>query len=554
MRANLKSVLEPGKLFKFDRKYVAHINSANCVNCGTCREICPGGAIEEKQREICRICPDCTDRPAMAVDEMKEFTTKQACTTGCPLGISPQGYIGLCRVDKPEKALEVIWRKNPLPSVCGRICHHPCEQLCKRGVLVDEPISIRATKRYLSDNVELQVEKYPKVYEEKIAVIGAGPAGLTAAHYLLLQGYDVTVFEESDTPGGMMYRAIPEFRLAREALLKDIRRLEDLGMDIQYGVSVDKAMAEKLVKEYDAVVVAAGRKSGRTLTCEGADKANIVTALDFLDGINNVDKVSAPFENVVVIGGGDVAMDCARAAKRLGAKNVTAYCMETGSDVPGHPWEIEEAEAEGVTLNPGFAPVAFPGKGKKVSAVTLCNCKSSRDADGRIRFDLDKETTTTVDADQVILAIGQIADPMWDVFDNNDKVYFAGDIRSPVCSVVDGMASGKAAAHAIDTKLQGRELKNPLDLRVLNAAPIEEKIYPALRLRVDRPGMPLQEPDVRVTNFEPVEGEYDPSVIKAEAWRCLRCGYMELDVNKCIGCGVCMESCPKGDAITMVAI
>ncbi|MBO4445700.1 MAG: FAD-dependent oxidoreductase [Clostridia bacterium] len=554
MAVNLKSVLDSGKYFRVNRNYVAHINSTNCVNCGTCREICPVGAIEEKQREICRICPDCTDRPAMTVDQMKEFTTKQACTTGCPLGISPQGYIGLVRADKPEKALEVIWKKNPLPSVCGRICHHPCEQVCKRGVLVDEPISIRATKRFLSDNVELRVEKYPKIYEEKIAVIGAGPAGLTAAHYLLLKGYNVTVFEESDTPGGMMYRAIPEFRLSRDAMLRDIRRLEDLGMEIRYGVSVDTAMADQLVKEYDAVVVAVGRKSGRKLSCEGADKGNIVTALDYLDGINNKNKKKSALENVVVIGGGDVAMDCARAAKRLGAKNVNAYCMETGDDVPGHPWEIEEAEAEGVTLHPGFAPVAFPGEGADVTAVTLCKCESSRGADGRIKFELDKDVTETVDANQVILAIGQVADSIWDAFDGNDKVYFAGDIRNPVCSVVDGMASGKAAAHEIDTKLQGRELKNPLNLRVLNAAPIEEKIYPALRLKVERPKMPLQEADARKTNFDPVEGDYDESVIKTEAWRCLRCGYMELDVDKCIGCGVCMESCPKGDAITMVAI
>lgn len=550
------------KTVTFQRTYVSHINPVNCVNCGTCRDYCPTGAIEEHQREICRICPDCTDRSAMSVDQMKEFTTKQACTTACPLGISPQGYIGLTRVGRTTQALEHIWRHNPLPSVCGRICHHPCEQDCKRGVLVDEPISIRGIKRYLSDNVELPVTPYPQVHEEKIAVIGAGPAGLTAAHYLLLMGYKVIVFEESDVPGGMMYRAIPEFRLARDAMFKDVENLQKMGMDIRYNSKVDAACMEDLLKEYDAVVVAAGRKQGRMLNCEGASKTDIVSALDYLDQINNKDKAGIAFDkkyykdhpNVVVVGGGDVAMDCARTAIRLGAKSVTAVCMETGEDVPGHAWEIADAEAEGATLEPGWAPVSFPGKGKAVSAITVCKCESSRDAAGKLHFKMDEGTQRTLDADQVILAIGQASEDFWSAYDNNDKVFFAGDIRSPICSVVDGMASGKAAAHTIDNKLQGRDLKDPLALRVLNAAPIAEKIYPATRLRIDRPEMPVQNEADRVRNFDEVEGSFAEDVVKAETWRCLRCGYQISDPKKCIGCGVCMEVCPKGDVITMVAV
>ena len=247
-------------------------------------------------------------------------------------------------------------------------------------------------------------------------------------------------------------------------------------------------------------------------------------------------------------------MDCARTAIRLGAKSVTAVCMETGDDVPGHPWEIAEANSEGVTLEPGWAPVSFPGDGEKVSAITVCKCESVRDASGKLNFHMEEAFQRTLGADQVILAIGQVSDDFWSAYDNNDKVIFAGDIRNRICSVVDSMASGKAAAHTVDNKLQGRELKNPLELRVLNAAPIDEKIYPATRLRIDRPDMPVQDEAKRVSNFEEVEGAFTEDVVTAETWRCLRCGYQISDPKKCIGCGVCMEVCPKGDVITMVAI
>ena len=216
----MKEVSASGNVMSFtiDRTAIAQIDPSKCVNCGTCRDICPTEAIEELQRTVCRLCPTCTDRPAMTMDENDNFSTAHACTTECPLGISPQGYVNLTRLGQYEDAYKLIWKKNPLPAVCGRICHHPCEQGCKRGTLVDEPIAIRGIKRFLSDHVDYIPPKYPRIYDEEIAVIGAGPAGLTAAHYLSLAGYRVTVFDSEPAAGGMLISGIPKFSLPRDVV------------------------------------------------------------------------------------------------------------------------------------------------------------------------------------------------------------------------------------------------------------------------------------------------------------------------------------------------
>lgn len=561
MTGNVKIVLGKDNEYMLSKKAVAKINPVNCVNCGTCREQCPVGAIEEQQREICRVCPECTSRSAMTIDEMKEFTTKQACTIACPLGISPQGYVNLTKAGKEEKAFQHIWDKNPLPSVCARICHHPCEQACKRGVLVDEPIAIRGIKRYLSDNVNYKAEKYPQIYDDTIAVIGAGPAGLTTAHYLLRQGYDVTVFEAESMPGGMLQRAIPEFRLSREAIKKDINRLQEAGMKIQFGERIGKVQAEKLMDEFDAVVVAAGASNSKMLKIDGYRKTGIFTALDFMEKVNNhlelrthpANLFDFAHANVVVIGGGNVAIDCARTAKRLGAVTVTAICMECGEHVPCHEWELQEAAEEGVVLMDGWAPVAFPGEDNEVKSIEICKTSSYKSSDGKITFQTDPAEKRILDADYVILAIGQAPDAFWTEFENNDKVFFAGDVRSNKCSVVDAMAAGKETARQVDIMLQGRETKNTLELRTINPAPIHEKIYPAARLKVERPEMPVISAEDRVNNFHEVETEYEKNVIEREVLRCLQCGYQKVDVNKCIGCGVCASVCPKGDVITLVS-
>ena len=541
---------------------VAHINSTNCVNCGTCREVCPTDAIHEMQRTVCRLCPTCTEKPSMTMEENDHFSAEKACTTECPLGIRPQGYVNLTRIGKYKEAFNLIWKKNPLPSVCGRICHHPCEQGCKRGNLVDEPIAIRGIKRFLSDNVEPEVYEYPIKYQEEIAIVGAGPAGLAAAHQLSLNGYRVTIFDEAPKVGGMLVKGIPQFRLPEDVVERDTSRLEKAGIKIKLNQKIGKTQIENLKKEYDAVLIAAGAPNSKELRIEGWRKEGVYTALQFMENIRGYEKISRhPGQNfkyqdadVIVIGGGNVALDCARSAVRLGARSVICTCLESGKDVPCHDWERKEAEEEGVTIMEGWAPQEFLGTHNALTGVRYNKVQNFQKENGRISFDTDASNVIQMQADYVIVAIGQGAEPLWKDYYQDRQIYFAGDVKDPVNSVVDAMASGQKAAVRIDEAFRRRKVRNNSAEHDVYLAPAMEKVFPANRLRIERPAMPVVPAAERVKNFDEVETEYSEEIILMETSRCLECGYEEVDPSRCIGCEACMRECPKGDAITMVPI
>ena len=543
-------------------KVTAYINPGKCINCGTCREACPADAIESQQRLICRTCPVCTDRPGMSPQQIDELTLTTACTTACPLGISPQGYIGLTRVGKYQEAWKHIWERNPLLSVCASVCHHPCEDSCKRGICVDVPINIRRIKKFLTENVDAPIVKYPRIYEDEIAVIGAGPAGLTAGHYLAMAGYGVTVYESSNEAGGMLVKGIPEFRLNRDVVKRDISRLQEAGLNIKLNQRISPRQIEEMRDTYDAIIIAAGTPVSKELQIRNYRLAGVMGAMTFMRQINHrmnpKHHLGQIFDfeggEAVIIGGGSVAMDVARTAVRVGASKVTCVCLESGDAIPAHPWELEEAKEEGIDLIEGYSPIEYTTKMfPKLSGVKFAKVLSmGKNEKGQFEVVRDENDTITLKADWVIEAIGQNSDMNWKAIEGND-IFFAGDIASNKCSVVDAMASGRNTAIAVDAALRGREVKNPMDTNILHTGDISEKIFPYNRIKNLRPAAPVADVDKRIHTFEDVEGTYTEEEVIQETKACLACGYQKVDPEKCLACGVCQRLCPKGDVITLVA-
>ncbi|MGI6560797.1 MAG: FAD-dependent oxidoreductase [Saccharofermentanales bacterium] len=528
-----------------DRKAIAQIDGYRCVNCGICEEYCPTGALKEYQKTVCHLCPDCTEIKSMSVNQMEELK-KESCTLACPVGISPQGYINLLKCGKIDEAYDLIWEKNPLPSVCGSICHHPCEDVCKRGTLVDSPIKIRALKRYLSENkLDDKVTPYPVIHQEEIAVIGGGPAGLTAAHVLAKRGYKVTVYEAAAEAGGMLLKGIPSFRLDKDIVRKEVKRLEESGIKFVFGAKVRPTDIEK---DYDKIIVATGNSISKGLPIANSVCKGVMNALDFMTKVNSGDQVTL-YGNVVVIGGGSVAMDTARTALRLGADKVTVICLECGSQIPAHPWEIEETQEEGIQIISGVAPLRFEAKDNApphclsnivYTTIENLDCKT-------ITYDPIGEEMV-LSADFAIIATGQRAEPQYITGDN---IILAGDIVNDTPSVIDAMGSGHDAAIQIDKELRGREWKEYELEREMQSGDPKYRIYPAVRLK-------KAFPEIRKikdrSGFDMVEQLMSDEEALLETWRCLECGYREVDIEKCIGCGVCMRVCPKGDVITMVPV
>lgn len=574
MSATGHGPLEPLEMTLRVRKGTSpHVDNDRCLNCGTCLRICPTGAIREVQRQICRLCPDCAEGEIMFPRGMEELTAR-SCSLACPLGHHPEGYLGLLARGDWEGAWEVISAVNPLPGVLGRICSRPCEEECKRGILIDRPLPIRAAKREVAEWALRSGLAKPRAYrrniDARVAVAGAGPAGVTAASDLATLGYRVTVFEKGPQPGGMVRQAVPSFRLPDEVWEREFAAVLSGGIEVVYGatVGVSPTLEELEESGYKAVILATGAPRGKLLPLPGRDFKGVYDALTFMSAVKQGRPVEVG-ERVVVIGGGSVATDVARTALRKGAREATMVCIEQECDLPALSWEVEEALREGVKLLAGYAPRRIVSAWMQAEAVELaCVSNICCDAYGRLAPEIDPSDTRTLQADTVVFAVGQAVDSallgrmgldldeagglVVDAVSgatSSGRVFAAGDLVGGQGSVVEAMASGRRAARAVDALLQGSF--PAAGERAVGSAPLSEKIFPVRLEKLE----PLELPRIAVaealSSFAEVDLSPQAAELEADARRCMRCGYMEIDHAACLGCGGCWHVCPAGDVITM---
>jgi NADPH-dependent glutamate synthase beta subunit-like oxidoreductase len=466
------------------------------------------------------------------------------CEAACPLHMDVPGYVIAIAEGNVNKSLAIIRDTNPLPSVCGRVCHHPCETDCNRKV-VETAIAIEALKQFAVDWAqEEKPQPVPMTKMSKVAIIGSGPAGLTAAHDLVRKGYGVSVFESAPVAGGILTSAIPDFILSKESVQKDIDYIKALGVQIHTGVTVGRDISLEVLRihGFRAVLMAAGFQKSALLKIPGAELPGITPALDYLKEAKR--GFMRPYTGRVwVIGGGAVAMDCARTALRNGAMEVHIACLESRENMPAFAWEIEAAEREGVRIHCALAPQEFASKtGGRVSGIrfTRVAC-TALDAEGRISWELVSGTGCEyeIETDAVIVAIGQHADSgkLPEELKLNRRgvvainagtgetgvtgVFAAGDVAGNGRTVSESMAAGRKAAISIDQHLSGQ----PIAARVDNhdVILIKPKDVPGYFVRRDRWEVPQLLTRQAIKTTREVNLGYAPWQAVEEAKRCLNC-------------------------------
>lgn len=535
------------------------VDPLKCNACGECVKVCPVELPNEfdqglsKRKAIYKAYPQAVPN-AMAITKLQ----RPPCVLSCPAGVNVQGYIALFAAGKLEEAYEVIWEKNPFVGTCGRVCYHPCEKACNRNQ-VDEAVAINALKRFISDwarhkGIRPKAEVLLDPSKPKVAVVGSGPAGLTAARDLLLLGYPVTVFEAAPHLGGMLSQAIPPYRLPREVLQFDIERIVGLGLKVKTGVRVGKDITlEQLRAEgYKAIFLALGLPKGQGLKVEGSELKGVISALDFLREVNGGGRPSLKGP-VVVIGGGNTAIDAARTALRLGIKDVIVLYRRTEEEMPASPEEVQEAKEEGVRFEFLVAPVRFLGNGE-VEAVVLQRMELGEpDESGRRRPVPVPGSEFVKQVGTIILAIGQTGDLDWvkecgirlteggtievdplTLQTSLPDVFAGGDVVTGPGFVVDAIAQGHQAAISIDRFLRGIDLKEGRVKRSGEPAALPRfMVHSSPRVRPKK--LDAYE---RARSFEEGHLTLEEEEAKKEASRCLQCGI-------CCECFQCVKACEQ---------
>ena len=548
---------EPGNFKVTLLEHPRYIELDKCTACGECAKVCPidiSNMFDEGLRDrkaAFKLYPQVMPS-AYAID--KRGTAP--CKATCPAHVSIQGYIALINDGRYKEALKLFRQDHPFPAVCGRVCHHPCEGECTRND-VDKPLAIRELHRFLADyearSGEISIpEITAEKRAEKIAVIGSGPAGLTAAYYLLKNGYQVTIFEKLPEPGGMMRVGIPEYRLPRDVLAAEIGIIEKMGAEITCGVTFGSDITLDSLKKdgYAACFMAIGLHGGRKLGVENEDAAGVLQGVEFLRDTAMGKDVTIG-EDVIVVGGGNVAIDVALTAKRKGAKNVTLICLEKREEMPAWEHEIEEALEGDITIVNSFGPKSFfIDKSNKVSGIEFKTCTAVFDDSGRFNPRYDDNACQPFFGDTIIISIGQStdltgikeqgvavsrpggleADPVT-LQTPIDWVFAGGDAFYGPKSVVDAVACGKEAAESIHRFVNGLDLKEGRGKKWEFVKPDTAK-----EARKERVSVRCLDPEARECNFLEVSFGYNEEEAKAEARRCLKCGI-------CSECYQCVDAC-----------
>ncbi|UCC68989.1 MAG: FAD-dependent oxidoreductase [Armatimonadota bacterium] len=489
------------------------------------------------------------------------------CLVACPVHTDTRLMVEHILEGRYKDALDLLLAANPFTSVCGRICHHPCEQSCRRSK-VDAPVGLRQLKRFVVEATkEYRLRRRAPVTrtrKETIAIVGAGPAGLTAAHDLARAGFGVTVFEAGPEAGGMLGTTIPRYRLPYEVVREDIDDILALGVELRTDCAVGRDISlPELQREFRAILIATGLSESRMLGVPGIDSRGVLLALPLLRATCAGDPPPLG-ERVVVIGGGNVAIDVARCARRLGAAEVTMVCLESREELPAWDWEIEEALEERIELAPSWGPRQVLAEEGKVTGIELKRCLRVFDEDGSFAPTFDESETTTLVADTIVLAIGQAADSTClqdsevkvcrggrldydaETMATSERGVFAcGEVSTGPGSAVEAVADGHRAARAIERFLDTGQLlrQQPReDLPTIGDLPDEtvERVKERARVEVERaPG------ETRVRDFSEIERGFTEAEARAEAQRCLACTTGAfVDEERCVGCLTCVRICP----------